>query len=88
MTVNVRLKEYNVDIQRYLISLKYEKEVVNLDEFKDSFLKRLGNIHADNKTSGKELATIKPIVWEEDSIFGIVTRINKLRRWRIEVEVY
>lgn len=88
MTISVTLKEYHVDLQRHLISLEYEKEINNLEEFKESFLKRLGNIHADNKTSGRELATIKPIVWEEDSINGIVTRINKLRRWRIEVEVH
>ncbi len=85
--MEVTLKEYHVDLQRYLISLEYEKEVTNLDEFKESFLKRLGNIHGDNRTSGRELMTIKPIVWEEDSLFSIVSKINQLRRWRIEVRV-
>lgn len=85
--MKVTLKEYHVDLQRHLISLEYEKEINNLEEFKESFLKRLGNIRADNRTSGRELMTIKPIVWEEESILSIVSRINQLRRWRIEVRV-
>lgn len=85
--MKVTLKEYHVDLQRHLISLEYEKEINNLEEFKESFLKRLGNIRADNRTSGRELMTIKQIVWEEESILSIVSRINQLRRWRIEVRV-
>lgn len=86
MYVKVALKEFIIDSQYHETKLEYAKEVSNLEEFKESFLKRLGNVGADSNSSTKELRKIKPIVKEHDNISDIVLNINKLRRWEVKIE--
>ena len=83
----VKLKEYRVDQQSYSTKLEYEKNINNLEEFKESFLKRLGNVQASSNSNRLELKNIKPIVWRNDNLSEIVNSINKLHRWNIEVEI-
>lgn len=83
----VKLKEYGVDHQSYITKLEYEKNINNLEEFKESFLKRLGNVQASSNSNRSELKKIKPIVWRNDNLSEIVNSINKLHRWDIEVEI-
>lgn len=78
------LKEHQVGLG-YKNKLVYERNIETIEDFKSSFIKRLGNIKENCNKSERELRKIKPIVKSETDIKAIVRSINQLDRWSIEV---
>lgn len=81
----ITLKEHKTEFG-YKDKLVYSKDIKSIDDFKSSFLKRLGNIKGSSNKSNKEYQKIKPIVKSETDIKAIVRSINQLDRWYIEVK--
>lgn len=81
----ITLKEHKIEFG-YKDKLVYEKDIETLEDFKSSFLKRLGNIKGSSNKSNKEYQKIKPIVKSGNSIKEIVEEINRLYRWKIEIK--
>lgn len=73
------LKEYEVGFG-YKNKLIYKKDVESIDDFKTSFLKRLGNVKGNCIKSEGELRKIKPIVKSEVSFKEMKSKINELDR--------
>ena len=84
--MKVRLYEYYPDNGCYMIALEYEKHDNSINNFKESFLKRLGNIQGKSNASEKERQKIKPIVKSWYTLKGIEQKINTLDRWKIEID--
>lgn len=83
--MRVTLKEHKIEFG-YEDKLVYSKDIESTDDFKSSFLKRLGNIKGSSNKSNKEYQKIKPIVKSGNSIEEIVEEINRLYRWNIEIK--
>ena len=83
--MRVILKEHKIEFG-YEDKLVYSKDIESLEEFKSSFLKRLGNIKGSSNKSNKEYQKIKPIVKSGNSIKEITEEINRLYRWNIEIK--
>lgn len=83
--MKVTLKEHKIEFG-YKDKLVYSKDIESLDDFKSSFLKRLGNIKGSSNKSNKEYQKIKPIVKSGNSIKEIAEEINRLYRWNIEIK--
>lgn len=81
----VTLREHKIEFG-YEDKLVYSKNIESLDDFKNSFLKRLGNIKGSSNKSNKEYQKIKPIVKSGNSIKEIAEEINRLYRWDIEIK--
>lgn len=81
----VTLKEHKIEFG-YEDKLVCSKDIESIDDFKISFLKRLGNIKGSSNKSNKEYQKIKPIVKSGNSIKEITEEINSLYRWKIEIE--
>lgn len=79
------LKEHQVGFG-YKDKLIYEKDIETIEDFKSSFLKRLGNVKANCNKSDRELRKIKPIVKSETDIKAVIISINQLDRWSIEIK--
>lgn len=84
----VILKEFIIDSAKYDTHIDFTKEYTSRYELKQSILKRLGNVQAYSQSSGKELSKIKPIIKSIDNLDTMVSDINKLRRWDIDIKVY
>ena len=83
--MRVALKEHKIGFG-YKDKLVYSKDIESIDDFKSSFLKRLGNIEGSSNKSNKEYQKIKPIVKSGNSIKEIAEEINRLYRWNIEIK--
>ncbi|WP_202809249.1 hypothetical protein [Staphylococcus equorum] len=81
----ITLKEHKIEFG-YEDKLVYSKDIESTDDFKSSFLKRLGNIKGSSNKSDKEHKKIKPIVKSGNSIKEITEEINRLYRWKIEIK--
>lgn len=82
----VKLYEYYPSVG-YVVVLEYEKHDNSVNNFKNSFLKRLGNLQGDSNKNEKERQKIKPIVKSWYTLKGIEQKINKLDRWKIEINI-
>lgn len=81
----VTLREHKIEFG-YEDKLVYSKDIDSLDDFKTSFLKRLGNIKGSSNKSNKEYQKIKPIVKSGNNIKEIAEEINCLYKWKIEIK--
>lgn len=83
--MNIILREHKIGFG-YEDKLEYSKDIGSIDDFKSSFLKRLGNVKGSSNKSNKEYQKIKPIVKSGNSIKEIEEEINRLYRWKIEIK--
>lgn len=83
--MNITLKEYQVGFG-YKNKLIYENTTGDIDIFRSSLLKRLGNVKGGCNKSKDELKEIKLIVISEPTLRRMEQKINRLDRWSIEIK--
>ena len=81
--------EYIVEISFYDTGAKrtisYSKNAKSLDELKESFLKRFGNINSAPNKVMKEKQLVKKLTYSAKSISEWTMLINTRTRWNILV---
>jgi len=86
---NFMKNEYKVEISFYENGFKqtisYSKNVNSLDELKQSFLKRFGNINDAPNKAMKEKALVKKLTYTAKSLPEWVTLVNTHTRWNLSV---
>lgn len=81
----VKLDECQVGFG-YKNRLTYENTTSDIDTFRSSFLKRLGNVKGGCNKSKDELKEIKLIVISEPTLKNMEQKINRLDRWNIKIK--